>query len=183
MMETNPYATPEAAPPLTASGIYQDAHTIRREHIKHEASVKSIGILYYLAVFFFGLAAVSGFSGPGSSEAKTIGISIALCFLAILYAVTGHAIRRLKPWARVVGIVLSAIGLLGFPLGTLINAYILYLVASKKGAMVFSPEYKAVIAATPDVKYKTSKVVWIILGVVLLFIFGVLTLAFFAPTF
>lgn len=49
--------------------------------------------------------------------------------------------------------------------------------------MVFSPEYKAVIAATPDVKYKTSKVFWIIPGVILLFIICLITLAFFSPTF
>jgi ABC-type multidrug transport system permease subunit len=60
--------------------------------------------------------------------------------------------------------------MLGFPIGTLINAYILYLFLSKKGRTVFSPGYQEVIAATPDVKYKTSIVVWIFIALVLAFI-------------
>jgi hypothetical protein len=47
--------------------------------------------------------------------------------------------------------VLSGIGLLGFPIGTLINGYILYLFLSKKGRTVFAPEYQEVIEATPHV--------------------------------
>ena len=72
--------------------------------------------------------------------------------------------RALRPWGRIVGCVLSGLGLLGFPIGTAINAYILYLFLSKKGRTVFAPEYQAVIAATPDVKYRTSILVWIFLA-------------------
>ena len=73
--------------------------------------------------------------------------------------------RALKSWGRIVGCILSGLGLLNFPVGTLINAYILYLFLSKKGRMVFSAEYKDIIAATPDVKYRTSILVWIFLGI------------------
>ena len=59
---------------------------------------------------------------------------------------------------------LSAIGLLGFPIGTLINGYILYLFLSKKGRTIFAPAYQDVIAATPHVKYRTSIVIWIFLA-------------------
>jgi len=50
-------------------------------------------------------------------------------------------------------------GLLGFPIGTLISVYILYLLFSQKGADVCSPQYQAVIAATPHIRYRTSKIV------------------------
>ena len=53
----------------------------------------------------------------------------------------------------------------------IIPAYILYLLLSSKGAMVFSTEYKEIIARTPHVKYRTSCIVWgalIVLGVVIL---------------
>ena len=51
-------------------------------------------------------------------------------------------------------------------MGTLIGFYMLYLLLSKKGTMVFSPEYKEIIAQTPHMKYKTSPVVWIALGLI-----------------
>ena len=61
---------------------------------------------------------------------------------------------------------LSAIGLIGFPVGTLINAYVLYLLLSKKGRTIFTPAYLDVIAATPHVKYRTSIIVWIFLALI-----------------
>ena len=76
----------------------------------------------------------------------------------------------MKKSARVPTGILSGIGLLGFPLGTIINGYILYLVFSQKGTTVFSDEYHAVIAQTPHIKYRTSIVVWILVGLVLLLI-------------
>jgi hypothetical protein len=82
----------------------------------------------------------------------------------------GTGLRRLKRWARIPVGILSGIGLIGFPLGTIINAYILYLVFGKKGVTVFSDEYRLVIEQTPHIKYKTSIVVWIFLGLVLLLI-------------
>ena len=55
--------------------------------------------------------------------------------------------------------ILAGIGLIGFPIGTLISAYILYLLGSQKGVQVFSDEYAEVIAATPHIKYRSSKLV------------------------
>ncbi|PAW69614.1 MAG: hypothetical protein B9S38_09450 [Verrucomicrobiia bacterium Tous-C4TDCM] len=76
----------------------------------------------------------------------------------------------------------AGISLIGFPIGTLIGAYILYLLLGAKGKMVFSPEYQAVIAQTPHIRYRTSKVVWILLGLVLLIIvFGLVALFIKAP--
>ena len=61
-----------------------------------------------------------------------------------------------------IGGVFSAIGLLGFPIGTLISAYFLYLLLSEKGSYVFSDAYKQVIAQTPHMRYKTSILTWIV---------------------
>lgn len=88
--------------------------------------------------------------------------------LGILLIATGRGVRRLQPWARTVAIVLSCIGLLGVPLGTLIHGYFLYLLLSAKGKRIFEPDYAAIFAATPHVKYRTSIVVWILLGILLL---------------
>ena len=76
--------------------------------------------------------------------------------------------------------IFSAIGLLSVPIGTLINGYILYLIYSAKGNMVFSEEYRKVIAATPNIKYKTSIIIWIFLGIVVLGIAAAVLLPMFA---
>ena len=70
-------------------------------------------------------------------------------------------------------IILSALGLLAFPIGTIINLIILIILGSKKNRVVFSQDYQAIIAATPHVKYKTSKIVWIALGIFVLIVLAI----------
>jgi hypothetical protein len=65
------------------------------------------------------------------------------------------------------------LGLAGFPLGTLLNMYILWLIHSEKGKLIFSPDYAAIVEATPDVKYRTTLLVWIILGLIVLVLLAV----------
>lgn len=173
-MSDNPYATPQNLE-IPESKV-SDAETIRRAHLKTEASIKSIGILYWLSAIGILIASAVSFTTAFSGAEfrfLQLAIAIALCALGIFQFIVGFEIRRLKAWARIATGVLSGIGLLGFPVGTLINAYILYLIFGKKGSMVFSDSYKEIIAATPHVKYKTSKVVWILLILVILIILGI----------
>lgn len=165
-----------ACKPLALQRLKEGAATnaveeIRKEHIKHEASVTSIGILYYLG----GAAmTVMGIFGMFAGGAEAILTSAFLLALGIGQFWVGTGLRRLKKWARIPTGILSGIGLLAFPIGTLINAYILYLIFSQKGKMVFSDEYRAVIEQTPHIKYRTSIIVWIVLGLLLLLIaFGI----------
>jgi hypothetical protein len=160
-------ANPYAAPAARVEDVAQDpaAEAIRREHLSHEASIKAVGFLYYLGGVLVTLGTLVAIGGAAKEPA---GAAVMLLVLAIGVAqfVAGWGVRALRPWGRVVGCVLSGLGLLGFPLGTIINAYILYLFLSKKGRTIFSPEYQQVIAATPHVKYKTSIAVWIYLGLI-----------------
>jgi hypothetical protein len=186
-MENNPYAAPTALPLEQAPGMFGNAEAIRREHIGHEASVKSIGTLYFLGGI--GLVIVAAFAGftpdfPTSREgtmATVVTVAIILAIAALQFWL-GTGLRRLNRVARGVSAVFAGIGLLGFPLGTIINGYILYLLVSRKGNMVFSPEYKEVIAQTPHVKYKTSIIVWIILGIFVLVIVGGAAVLIFSGT-
>jgi len=147
------------------------AEQIRKDHIKHEASIKSVGVLYFLSGTFLGFA---GIVGLASGEGPGIGGGILLLALSAGLFMVGVGLRRLRGWARVASGVLAGIGLLGFPLGTLINGYILYLLFSAKGKTIFSEDYQRVIAQTPHIKYRTSMVVWILAGLVLvLFLVGV----------
>lgn len=157
----NPYAAPAARVEDVPANA--EAEAIRKAHISHEASVKAVGFLYWLGAVGVtlsgGATLVAGSHGAGLAfGAFLVAVGVGLFF-------AGYGVRALKSWGRVVGSILSALGLLNFPFGTLINAYILYLFLSKKGRMVFSAEYKDIIAATPDVKYRTSMFVWIFLGI------------------
>jgi hypothetical protein len=153
--QVNPYAAPTAAVEDVAANPEADA--IRRAHIGHEASIKAVGILYYLGGAVLTVLAVSMVRADALPAMFLLAVGVAQLF-------AGWGVRGLRRWGRVLGCVLSAIGLLGFPIGTLINAYILYLLLSKKGRTIFAPEYQEVVAATPDVKYRTSIVVWIVLA-------------------
>jgi len=144
---------------------------IRNEHLKHEASVKSVGFLYYIGGIAFLLGGAGGViislsSNSNGAEAlgRAVGSTTVFVILGIGLLYVGYGLRGLKRWARIPCGILSGIGLIGFPVGTLINAYILYLIFSKKGKMVFSDEYKDVMAQTPHIKYRTSIVVWILVG-------------------
>lgn len=160
-----------------------DAEAIRQEHIKHEASVKSVGVLYYLGAIamvvmgvfsFVGASALGGRGGSGGDLAGA-GVGVVFIALGVGQFIVGTGLRKLRKWARIPTGILSGFGLLGFPIGTLINAYILYLVFSRKGKMVFSDEYKEIVEQTPHIRYRTSIVVWIVLGIVVaLCAFGIL---------
>ena len=167
----NPYAAPTAR--VEDIPANAEAEAIRKAHISTEASVKAVGLLYYLGTIGLGIGAIG--SLIGARDGVSLGIGVGMLAIGALFGFVGYGIRGLKNWARITGIVLAALGLLNFPVGTLINAYILYLFLSKKGRMVFSPEYQDIIAATPEVKYRTSILVWIFLGIlVLLFAAAVL---------
>ena len=151
----NPYAAPTAAVEDVSANPEADA--IRRAHIGHEASIKAVGILYYLGAV---VLAVAAFSLLQSDTAIALGVIL----VAVAQLFAGWGVRGLRTWGRAIGCVLSVLGLFAFPIGTLINGYVLYLFLSKKGRTIFAPEYQDVIAATPDVRYRTSIVVWIVLA-------------------
>jgi len=159
----NPYAAPAA--PVEDVSANAEAEAIRKAHISHEASIKAVGLLYYLGGIGVTLAALAGLAG---AKDASVAVTLLLIGLGVGQFFAGWGVRALRPWGRIVGCILSAIGLIGFPIGTLINGYILYLFLSKKGRTIFAPEYQDVIAATPHVKYRTSIIVWIFLALVVL---------------
>jgi hypothetical protein len=151
---------------------------IRKQYLKHEASVKSVGILYYLGGIGLTFMGIMSLVAVGSSAEAIFSLIIGGLLLAfgVGQLIVGYGLRRLKSWARIPTAILSGFGLLGFPIGTIINAYIMYLVLCKKGKMVFSEEYRTVIAETPHIKYRTSIVVWILLGLIIFAIAAALIL-------
>ena len=170
--EHNPFAPPEESIWVTENDD-RPAAEIRKKHLSHEASVQSIGVLYLLGSVVLVLAAAVWLLGPrprggNAPDAFSFVVAAALLVVGIAQGFLAVGLRRLRRWARIPVGFFSALGLLAFPLGTLINAYILYLIFSAKGTMIFSDEYKEIIRQTPEMKYRTSIVVWIFLGLLLL---------------
>lgn len=154
---------------------------IREEHIKHEASLRSIGVLYYIGAFFILIGGISmmftvgaTMSQGGGEASFMIGMLVFYIILGVIMIWIGRGYRQLRKWVRIPGTILAVLGLLSIPIGTLINGYVLYLIYSQKGRTIFSDEYQAIREATPDVKYKTSIISWILLIVLLLGLFGLI---------
>ncbi len=162
-MNENPYAAPSAA--QLTSDDPSSSVAIRQKHLKHEASVKSIGTLFILSgLISCGASVVSTMAIlPNDNTAFVIGHICGGLLLSLLPLWIGLKVRRLKKRFRIPAIVLSALGLIIIPIGTLISIYALYLLCSSKGSVVFSPAYQQVISETPEIKYRTSIVTWILL--------------------
>jgi len=149
------------APPRADLTPDSEAARARLRLIRHEVSLRSLGSLYLVggalcALPFFAMALLLAFSGsvhPG----WTLGMG-GIGALFAFQARTGLALRRLEARARPVVAVFSVVGLLGFPVGTILNLYALHLLYSRRGNQVFSREYQGIIEATPHVHYAGSGV-------------------------
>jgi hypothetical protein len=179
MSTVNPYAPPEARVE-DVSDVPAGAEAIRREYIKHESSVRSIGMLYYIGGVLMLLATIGILVGLstatgalGEQRAVLSIVMVVYAGLGVLSIFLGRGIRRLAGWARTTATVLSIIGLIGFPVGTLINGYILYLLHCAKGKRIFEPDYAGIVEATPHIKYRTSMIVWIVLSLLVLVVVAV----------
>ena len=170
------------------------AEAIRKEYLAHEASIKSLGSLHYLGAFFLGIGGLGALGAvmytltgrPGNNpfSAVLIGVGTFYVALAGLNLALGNGLRKLSPWARwtdavmmglsFLGSLVGMVGwlvaqvyapLLGASLGLLFQAYILHILLSKKASVVFSPEYREIVAKTPHLRYKTSLLVKIVLAI------------------
>lgn len=168
-MSGNPYQAPGPVHLPFPSAALTGPVSIREQHLSTEASVKGAAILHLLggsllALFCVGMLmdlATQADHGPGggSQESLSAAWPVVGLVLAVLQFMTGLALRKFRPRARVVAIVFSCIGLIFIPIGTVVCGYFLYLLAGKKGAFIFTPAYQEIIAATPEMKYKGSLLV------------------------
>ncbi len=176
MKTFDPYAPPSAF----VTDVNRDQASLeakRRQYIRHEILLKSVGSLYAFGFVFMFLAMIAilipSFIAPTKAPikgAEVIGsVLIVLLFSGVLFFMA-FGYRTLKPWVKIPGTILSTIGLLGIPFGTLINGYILYLIWCEKGQMVLSESYQAVIRATPHIKYVRSTGDKIAIGFLILLI-------------
>jgi hypothetical protein len=123
-----------------------------------QTHVKVLGVLYlavggcmllgalFLAMTMGGVAGIVGASADPEDAAIAVPIlGIAGTALAGFFGIfslpsliTGYGLLNFKPWARIVGIVLSAISLIMIPFGTIVGAYGLWVLLSKETERLFS---------------------------------------------
>ena len=158
----------------------QGHYSTREKFLRHESALRSVAFFYYLASIPTGVFAVTfmmmmtGTHLPGRLTSFIALFGVFMLVTIVLLA-TARGMRTLKLWIRLPVGLISGVGLLVFPLGTLANAYILYLVFSRKGRMVLSAPYGEVIENTPEIKPRTPVLMWSILTALL----GLLAIAVF----
>src|SRR5262245_8108887 len=182
----NPYAAPKAEgePPLLFLGDdLVECEAIRKAHLAHEASIKSIGALHYFGVFFsvLGVLAFATVGLGADSGMAAIGAALATVFylgIGALNAALGYGLRSFQSWARWTEVAFNSLGFAFVVLITvgaivvrvwpvvaiylffvLIQSCVLYLLLSRKASVIFSSRYKEIVERTPYLKYRTSALV------------------------
>lgn len=123
-----------------------------------QTHVKVLGVLYLavgacmllLALFLFlTMGSVAGIVGA-TAEPQDAAIAIPVIGLAgtalaamlgifsLPSLITGYGLLYFKQWARIVGIVLSAVSLINIPIGTAIGAYGLWVLLNKETERLFN---------------------------------------------
>ena len=122
-----------------------------------ETHVKVLAVLFivlsalgtlaaFLVATVFGVAGVATAAGASARDAAIalpiIGLagtalSVFLLAVSLPGLVAGIGLLKYKPWSRILAIVLSALNLINFPLGTIVGVYGLYVLLSEEGARLF----------------------------------------------
>jgi hypothetical protein len=121
--------------------------------------VKVLGVLFIalsafgllLALFLgFALGTAAGIVGASASPEDAavalpiIGITgtalmVFLLVISLPGLIAGWGLLNFKPWARILAIVLCAINLINFPIGTVLGIYGLWVLLSKDSERLFTP--------------------------------------------
>lgn len=102
-------------------------------------NIRALGFLYILPVvgIIALMSAMMMTGGPTAADAESLGgwVAALLGIGVVLYAAAAYACFARPAWGRWLGIVLCAVGLLNFPMGTLIG--IIGLIAYAQGGKLF----------------------------------------------
>jgi hypothetical protein len=123
-----------------------------------QTHVKILGVVYlafgacmllfalFIVLTMGGVAGIVGAAAEPHDAAIAIPIlgiagtalAIFLSAFALPSLITGYGLLNFKPWARIVGIILSAISLIHLPIGTLVGAYGLWVLLNKETERLFN---------------------------------------------
>ena len=109
--------------------------------------LSAFGVLAALGIMaiFGGAAGIVGVAAEGEDAALAIPfigltgtfLTIFLLALSLPGLITGFGLLAFKSWARILGIVLSALHLINIPFGTIMGAYGLWVLLSKDSERLF----------------------------------------------
>jgi hypothetical protein len=154
----NPYTPPQADldPPAARTSI-----SARASMMKYEVGIRSVGTVF----LFIGLILLmAGSIVLAFHREYWIGGLSALAGAAVAFWVD-CGLQKLRGSARTVAMILAGIGLLGFPVITLVSLHILFVLGNKSARAVFTPDYARIIAATPHINHKQSPVFRLVLAI------------------
>ena len=109
-----------------------------------------LGLIVALAVLLIfgaaaGVAGVAAVKEPDAWIAMPIlgivgsALLLVVLTLSILGIITKLGLLKFRPWARILGIVLSVVGLINFPFGTVLGIYGLWVLLSRETERLFTP--------------------------------------------
>lgn len=149
----NPYAAPKADldPPVTGTSI-----SARAAMLKYEVAIQSVGTTFFFVGLILVVAGMMAFD-----RSYWIGGLSSLAGATLVIWV-GYGLKKLRGSARTVGMTLAGIGLVGFPVITLLSLHILFVLGNKASRGVFTPDYARIIAATPHIRHKGTPIMHIV---------------------
>jgi hypothetical protein len=116
-----------------------------------DTHVKVLGVLYIvlgvvLAICGVGLLAIIGGAGAVSGERHAMLVTgivgSVLCGVLLVLSlpnlIAGYGLLKRREWARILAIVLGIIHLVGFPVGTAIGVYTLYVLFNDETKRLFT---------------------------------------------
>jgi hypothetical protein len=108
------------------------------------AGVLLLAAAVFTPLFLGALAAIIGASHEEGAEVGAailgftgIAMSIVLAVLGLPYLAAGWGLLQLQNWARILGIILAAMALTSFPLGTAFGVYALIILFRKETEALF----------------------------------------------
>jgi hypothetical protein len=185
MQNENPFASPQTSNDdyIAEVATPDDAEVIRRKYLSREANIQSLGVIFLIGAAIFGVTAIGflfGFFEDFRSDIlKLVFVSSILLGIAVLHGWIGIGLRRLSRTVRIPAAVVCVPWMFSLGLPTIISIVGLIMLVGQKASYVFSPEYQQIRLATPQVKLKTSIVVWILLVILLVFIAALFAGSFF----
>ena len=115
-----------------------------KQHVTIVAALRiGLSLLWLLLAAFVFVAVVGGGLLSGDSEAiritSIVGTVIAVVFgcLAVPGVIAGIGLLKYQNWARILNMILSIFDLLAVPIGTLVGAYSIWVLAQKETEVLF----------------------------------------------
>ena len=104
----------------------------------HVRAARSCSIWYFVTALAFGGLGVIGLVMEDLVLGEGLAVVAVLFAVAFIHFIVGWGLLKLRSWARIPTAVISGIGLIGFPIGTVIHGYILLTVFSHKSKTLYS---------------------------------------------